>query len=333
MSRYEAFIKARNQLSSVELQKKSEVIIPNKEVFMHEYSNGVSLAEDCCIPGLSEIFSWKKGFQNVFCGFPNEGKSTGTIYLMLVMSIFKDWKWCIWSPEEKSSSVINNQVFVHYNDLINTLIWMMKGKTPYVHISKKYNCELLSREETEEAFDFICSQFIFIEPSKTNVEGVSDCVKSIYENEGFDGVLIDPFKNIRQEINKRDDIWLSDVFSKIKEMAINLNVVWNWIGHPKANVNRIQRKGEETYLLPCNQFMLNGGAAWDNSMDGIYSWYRPNTLEDKNSPNVNFLNLKQRKQQITTPRGDYDRILFEVSSRQYIFGGLNPISGKMAGYF
>ena len=136
--------------------------------------------------------------------------------------------------------------------------------------------------------------------------------------------MIDPFKNIEAETNKRDDQHLSDVFSRFKDYAVEINASMNWIAHPKSGVSRVAKTSNGEILVPCNQYMLSGGAAWDNGMDGIYSIQRPNTLVDITDNAVAFHNLKQRQQELTCDRGVVTDITFDVKTRRYHFNGNNP---------
>jgi hypothetical protein len=102
----------------------------------------------------------------------------------------------------------------------------------------------------------------------------------------------------------------------------------NWIAHPKSGVSRVANKNGEDVLVPCNQYMLSGGAAWDNGMDGIYSIQRPNSLIDITDPSVRFHNLKQRMQDLVAERGMIDDIIFDIKNRRYIFSDYSPLDSN-----
>lgn len=291
------------------------------DVFISEYNNGVAIADSCGIPFLKDRFSWKRGFQNVFTGYPNDGKTMFALFCMLFKGVKDGWKWVVWSPEMRSSAFVNGKVRVNYHDLLNEMIWTLAGKTPYKHIADKYFAERLTLDEVMYYLDIVQQHFITINPKDRTPEAIYTELKRIYEDQGFDGVLIDPFKNLEHDIRVRDDIYLDRVFSMYKDFAIETNSVMNWIAHPKANVQRLNADGTLKY---CDQYMLNGGAAWDNNMDGIYSVFRPNRLVKMSDPDVWFLNLKQKKQALTTERGVVDNITFDIKKYRYLFGGIDP---------
>lgn len=324
-SGFKKFIEERGNHLVKGTKRDGAIVSLNEELLIHEFENGLDVADGCGIRGLDEVFSWKRGFQNCWTGYPNDGKTQFALYVKVIKALKSDWKWVIWSPEMKSASFTNNQVEVHYNDLINQIIWTISGLTPYRHYSEKYKLERITIKDYLGFLPWIRDHFIMIDPKDKTPEGINKELLRIYEIEGFDGVLIDPFKNIQQDINMRSDIYLDQLFSRYKDFAIETNCSMNWIAHPKANIERIKKTGGTEVLMPCDQYKLNGGAAWDNGMDGIYSIFRHNLLEDVRSKDVTFLNLKQRKQELTTERGNMDSIVFDIKRRRYYFNNYCPI--------
>lgn len=304
----------KENLKSERKYDQGDILRPELELLLHEYENGGQMADGCCVDWLSHVFSWKRGFQNVFTGYPNDGKTQFTLWLMTQKALCSGWKWVIWSPEMKSGSFVNGDVIVNYNDFYNEIAWVIDGRTPHKHIAQKYNVPQIPKSEYIELIKLIGQHFITIDPKNKKPEDIYDLLIHTHEMEGFDGILIDPFKNVEQDIRVRDDIYMEQLFARFKDLSVRTNSVMNWIGHPKANIQRIDKEGN---LKPCDQFMLNGGAAWNNSMDGVYSVFRPKMLEDIKSNEVNFLNLKQRKQELTTERGVVTDIFFDAKTRQY----------------
>ena len=314
------YIKKQRQLKTNK-KEDGEIIEVDEQVLLQEMTHGIPVADSCCITDLSANFAWKRTFQNVFTGYPNDGKTYAALFLMVVKSLHSKWKWVIWSPEMKSANFIDNKVRVNYNDLINDIAWIVTGKTPYKHVADKYSSEQLTSDEMLKILPWIKEHFVFLNPKEKTPEAIYELIDNIYQEQGYDGVLIDPFKNIEQNIKVRDDIFLEQLFARFKDLAVKNNIVMNWIAHPKANVTRIQ----DGQLMPCDQYMLNGGAAWNNSMDGIYSIFRWNTLEDPKDTGVWFLNLKQRKQALVAERGTVKNIEFDYKTYRYLFNGKDVV--------
>lgn len=325
------FLDGKKSLNGFKEEKDPDVIGLDFNIMQQDYDHGVQVADPCMIDQMSKHFAWMRGHQNCWTGFPNDGKTQFTLFMMTVKSLMSGWKWVVWSPEMKGANFVDGKVKVHYNVLAYDIMASITGKTPYKHIHEKYNKKvpLMTIDEIQQQKEFIEKHFIFLDPKKKKVEDIEVVLKRVYEREGYDGILIDPFKNIEADSGRREDQHLNNVFGRFKEWAIEINASMNWIAHPKSGVTRVASKGGQDVLVPCNQYMLAGGAAWDNGMDGIYSIQRPNALSDVTDPCVVFHNLKQRMQDLTCERGEVDGIIFDVKTRRYIFDEYDPLGRAM----
>lgn len=321
-------LQKQKNLKGFKTEGDPDIVGIDTNIIEQEYRDGVQLADSCRIPQMEEHFCWKRGFQNCWTGFPNDGKTTAAMFLMTVKSMYDGWKWVVWSPEMKSANFVDGKVKTHYNDLAYEIIGVKTGKTPYKHIHEKYKVPICTIQEIRDELDWIREHFVFIDPKEKKIDDIYGTLSRVYDARGFDGVLIDPFKNIEAEHNVRDDKHLHGVFAKFKDFSVETNSIMNWVAHPKANVQRTRTVNGEEVLVPCNQYMLSGGAAWDNSMDGIYSIQRPDF--DVKSNRVIFHNLKQRKQEITCQRGSVEGITFNIKTRRYLFDGADPLGSNVA---
>ena len=310
------FLKKRTTHSGFKSETKKDIIGLDLDIMKQDHANGVKIAEYCHVPEMREYFAWMRGHQNCWTGYPNDGKTTFVLFMMVTMSLEASWKWVIWSPEMKSANVVDGKVKVNYNTLAYEIMATLSGKTPYRHLAEKYKLPFLSFEEIQMYKEWIDQHFIFLDPEKKDIKSMYSLLSNIWEEYGFDGILIDPFKNLEKETTKREDQHLHDVFAEFKDFAIRTDTSMNWIAHPKSNVQRVSHEGK---LNPCNQYMLAGGAAWDNSMDGIYSVLRPDALDNIESPRVTFFNLKQRMSELVAKRGEVEDIEFDIKTRKYQF--------------
>ena len=319
------FLKGKKSLKGFKEELDPDVVGLDFEIMKQDHANGVQIADHCMIDQMSSHFAWMRGHQNCWTGFPNDGKTQFTLFMMTVKSLMSGWKWVVWSPEMKGANFVDGKVKVHYNTLAYDIMATITGKTPYKHTHEKYHIPMMTVDELQQQKEWIEDHFIFLDPKKKKVEDIEVVLKRVYERQGYDGILIDPFKNIEAETNKREDQHLNNVFSRFKDWAVEINASMNWIAHPKSGVSRVVKKGNDEILVPCNQYMLAGGAAWDNGMDGIYSIQRPNALEDITSPLVTFHNLKQRMQDLVADRGSVENISFDIKKRRYYFNGYSPL--------
>ncbi len=320
------FIKSKPNLKGFHVEADPDTIGLDFNIMKQEHKNGVQLADPCRIDQMKEHFAWKRGHQNAHIGFPNSGKTQMVMFLMLVKSLRDNWKWAIWSPEMRSANFVDGKVKKNYNDMAYDLMATRSGKTPYKHVSEKFGVPLMSLEEMEEGNQWIKDHFIFLDPENRKIDALYETIVRIYETYGCDGFLFDPYKNVEQDPNVRDDIHLHRTFAKFTDLTLETNTVMNWIAHPRSGVTRVDKNDK---LMVCNQYMISGGAAWDDSMDGIFSYHRPNVLEDLNDPWVQWFNLKQRKQELVARRGMVDEIYFDIKKRRYYFSNYDPIDQKM----
>lgn len=294
---------------------------------LNEFVNGKPTGENARIPVLHENFSWKKSFVNCWTGWPNDGKSTFFQFMMLTKSLVDGWKWCIWSPEMYNAIKDDKgKMRISASDIIDEIVFMLTGKNPYKHFEQKYGTKQMPSEEYIKACNWVQEHFIFIHPKDRKFSNLLDCFRYAHEIYNVQGFLVDPFKNIdhSEEGNGRFDLYLDKIFSETKEFALETNTCFNYIAHPR---NEDPRAADGSYKV-CTQFMLAGGAAWNNNMDGIFSIARPYKHNNPLDPRVAFLTLKQRKQQLVGRAGIYSKIEFDFFTNRYYFDGKCPIDGS-----
>lgn len=303
-------------------------LAPDRKQMLREFTEGKAVGEPAHVEGLSNIFSWKSGFLNVWTGWPNDGKTTFFLFMAATRTKFEGKKWCIWPPEMVNSYMDGKQVKISASDIYDEIIFMLTGKCPYLHFEKKYGIKQMPRDEYMAALDWVEKYFLIIYPKDRRYTALKDNFLYFYEYHGCNDFLGDPFKSLKlsDEGNGRTDLMLDDIFYEFKDLAVMTNGTMNFIAHPKSQV---EPKNKDGSFKVCNQHMLAGGASWNNNMDGIYSTYRPNRHNDPKDPVVHFYNLKQRKQQLVGRVGVYERIEFDWNVNRYYFDGVCPIDGSL----
>ena len=104
------FVQEREKLKKGQEIKRSnqDICEVSLDLLENEYSQGVQMGVSTGIHQLDDILKYLRGTQNCYTGYPNEGKTTFTLYLMVLKSLKDGWKWCFWSPEMKSASFFTN---------------------------------------------------------------------------------------------------------------------------------------------------------------------------------------------------------------------------------
>lgn len=308
----------------------STYIPPNSASMINEWDKGADKGEPCHVDALKDVFAWKTGFVNGWYGWANDGK--GTFYdFMAVLKAKKDgWKFGLFKQEDMNSHKVGKKISISANDIYNNLIWTLTGKTPLKNFAKQWNQTQLNIDEYQEALEFVEKHFFVIYPRDRRFKNVFEDFRFLYEKFGVKGILGDPFKSFILDDAGRGDYVLNDAFIHAKEFAIETDTSVNFIAHPKSmlDVREKERGGHLGPYKVVTQFMIAGGAAWDNNMDAQYSIYRPNRHQNPNDPMVHFYNLKQRKAEIVgARRGVFENIEFDFLRKQYFFNGVCPMDG------
>lgn len=319
--------KGKNKPTELHDKRAASLVVMDVDAMLYEFRNGKLVGESARIPVLSENFSWKRGFVNCWTGWPNDGKTTFFQFMALMKSLVDKWKWCIWPPEMLNTQRDSNgKIKTSASDIWDELVYMYTGRCPYKHYKALYGIPQMYEAEYLKAIDELKDFFIIINPKDRKYDDLLDNFRYFHDIYNFDAALIDPFKNLNHNENdQRFDLYLDKVFSESKELSLERDISMNYIAHPK---NQVDPKNTDGSYKICSQFMLAGGAAWNNNMDGIYSIYRPFKHDKPTDPRVTFLNLKQRKQQLVGRVGKYDKIEMLFSTNRYYFDGHCPIDGS-----
>ena len=328
-----------------------EDILPiQKDLIWHDFKHGEKTTESCHVNGLDDIFSWMRGFQYCWFGIANHGKSEVAKYLTIVKSMMDGWKWLFWEPEGMTSDFVKGKEkpIIHYNNFAKKIMWTYIGyKCPFKTVAKKHGYDFFTKEDFKKGIDFVEKHFITMKPKHRDIDYIMDVSKKIYDTERFDGVFIDPFKNLlktKEQAYMRDDLFLDNIFIETKEFAAETNTVFNWVAHAKSDKTgpRTKKMGKNDYIKdglgrnvaePGDLFIqapeqenILGGIAWENNMDVIMRVHRPFKEMDRISQWEKFStiwlkNCKQKDQELTNGVGNYYHVGYNPKTKRYLFDG------------
>lgn len=276
---------------------------------IENFRNGIQLAPTTRFKETDEYFRWKKGDINLITGYGNHGKTFYWLQMMLTKSIYDDWKWAVFCPENYPA-----------NDFYDDLIEMYIGKW----------LNRMSEEEYIEGCLFIDLHFFYVYPDdEHDIQSIHEKFRHLVMKKGVDGVMIDPFNQLDHNIKsyQREDQYLSEILKDIKRFALLNNVSYNIIAHPK-NPNYNQDKS----LPVVDVYDIAGGAMWANKCDQVLSYYRPNFHIDKNSPEVTVYVQKLKRKRTGGKLGSFDLTLIWKDKRYCEPSGVIPCDPKRAKY-
>jgi twinkle protein len=268
---------------------------------LQNFKNGIQVSPPTRMGDMDDFFRWKKGEINLFTGYGNHGKTFFALQMMLTKSIYDDWKWAIFSPENYPA-----------NDFYDDLVEMYAGKW----------LDKMTEEEYVIACHFINDHMFYVYPDdEHDLKSINDKFRHLILKKGVDGVLIDPWNQLDhlQKSFQREDQYLSEQLKDVKRFALMNAVSYNIIAHPKNPSHQANQP-----LPVVDMYDISGGAMWGNKADNIISYYRPNFHINKNDPNVQIYIQKLKRKRTGGKLGDFPLTLV-WSKKRYA----DPVSDEI----
>ena len=281
-----------------------------KDKIIYTYHNGSSRGETTHFNKIDEHWRWKRGELTLMHGIGNHGKSTMIYQLALIKAVKEGCRFGVFSPENMPEEEF-------YKDLIHAYI----GKS-----TENFHDNQMSLEELKRGMAFINEHFYLIYPQDEapTPDYINTRFRELLIKHKIDGCIIDPYNQLDNDVMKfggRDDQYLSKYLTNCKRFAIEMNLFYIIIAHPKGNLQKINGN----YECP-DVYNLSGGAMWNNKIDNILVTHRPNYSVDKEDTTVLFRSQKIKKQKLNGIPGDVEMDYDRRTGRYYI-NESNPLEG------
>lgn len=271
----------------------------------HTFRHGKARGITTHVRDLDNHFSWKVGDLTCVTGYPQNGKTEFTLFLMLLKSIYEGWRWIIFSPENYPA-----------DELFDTLIHTYIGRS----VDPTYR-DQMPFDQYRLGKEFIDAHFVYVYPNEPHTpEVIREYVAYLTAEEKFNGTLKDPWNKMIHTYSGREDQYLASQFPLEQKMSRELGLCSVITAHPKSPGTL---KPTDSYPAP-NQYSLSGGQMWDNMFDNILCIHRPDYLQDRASTRTEFHSLKIKKQKLVGIPGtvEFD---FERRSNRYLYHGASPL--------
>jgi twinkle protein len=275
-----------------------------KDRALEIFRNGYESVESTGVPELDYFFKFKRGEITLLSGIGNYGKSTMLKYLLLLKAIVSGNRFAFFTPED-------NPAEEFYHDM--TEIYLGCDCT-------KFNPNQPSEKTYKDAYDWISKHIFYIYPKDISPtpEYIKERFLELIIKEKVDGCVIDPFNQMDNNYNKtgRTDKYLETFLSDCTRFAQTNNVYFIIVAHPHKLKKEI---GEKNYPCP-DVYEIADGAMWNNKMDNILIYHRPNHQTEPDSPICELHTKKIRRQKTVGRKGIFT---FELNrpKRRYIFDG------------
>ena len=239
------------------------------------------------IPEIDEHFKFKRGEITLLSGIGNYGKSTVLKYILLIRVIKYGEKFAFFSPED-------NPAAEFYHDLVEIIAGMRLSPESMYRVS---------RNTYEEIYDFVSKHIFYVYPKSISPtpEYIKERFLELIFKEKVDGCIIDPFNQMTNEYAKsggRSDKYLETFLADCSRFAQNNSIYFVIVAHP----TKLQKGNDGNYPCP-DVFDIADGAMWNNKMDNILIYHRPNHQTDPESTLCELHTKKIRRQRVVGKKG------------------------------
>lgn len=253
---------------------------------------------------LDEFYKMKRGEITCLTGIGNYGKSSFLSWLLIVRAVMYGEKFALFSPE-------NNPAHEFYHELVE--IYLGDQCTPH-------NPGRPGKMAYEAAYDYISKHIFYVYPK--DIAPTPDYIKErfleLIIKEKVDGCIIDPFNQLANDYASaggRSDKYLETFLSDCSRFAQINNVFFTIVAHPKM----LRKESDGNYPCP-DVFDLADGAMWNNKMDNIIVYHRPNHQKEPQSPICELWTKKIRRQRQVGKKGVLQFEYYRKERRYHING-------------
>jgi hypothetical protein len=240
--------------------------------WIDDYANGnIQVGLDTGDAKLDEHFRYKKEF-TIINGHSNVGKTTMMLYLMVNAARRHNWKWVVYSSENRTASLKMTLMQFATNRKIGDMTYDQR-KLAYSWVNKHFT--VISNNQVYSYTDII----VFLE--------------KIYRHEKFDAVLVDPYNSLKLELsgqgNSHDYHYQAAseflTFSNANDVAVWLNM------HAVTEAQR--RKGDDGLPVAPYAEDTEGGGKFVNRADCFLTIHRKVQAPDNNVKKTTELHVRK----------------------------------------
>jgi twinkle protein len=284
---YEEILKANENpnIKRITVEDKIEPLISY-------FKNGMPQGDKSGIEELDDIFSWRNGFVYCFTGYPGSGKSEILKWLSVLRVQLHGDKIMMYSPESDEIEIIDDIARMYLGKNTNTIYPDQCTDSEYM-----------------QALDWVQAHYEFIDfEQMPTVQTLLDTYTEAVDR-GFNFFVTDPFNYVAE--GSSDDgqgvsRYLKTALSHMKTFAKRNKVINVIVEHPR------QPRPDNNGVIPTvNQFMINGGAMWNNKMDCIVGATR-----DWSTGMFTFETLKMKSQRYNGVPGSRE-LTYDIKTGRY----------------
>ena len=269
--------------------------------WIDDFANGkIPIGLDTGDPELDKYFRYKKEF-TIINGHSNVGKTTMALYLMVNAAKRHDWKWVVYSSENRTASLKMSLIQFAMNKPITSMNYMQR-KRAYEWVSKHFT--VISNKQVYSYGDII----IFLE--------------RILKQQDVDAIFLDPYNSLKVDLGS-SNIGTHEyhyeaaseflTFSTANNVAVWLNM------HSVSEAQR--RKDAEGMPVAPYAEDTEGGGKFVNRADCFLTIHRKVQHPDHSQRKITELHVRKVRDVETggEPTGLDDPVRFEMNTSRTAF--------------
>lgn len=268
----------------------------------------IQMGLDTGIQALDEHFRFKKNF-TIINGHSNIGKTTFATYLQVASAMRHDWKWLMYTSENKTAS----------------------QKMKLMSFAMGKPIKYMSHKERVESFNWVNNHFTFID--NRSVYSFSDILifaEKVMKNQPLDGIFIDPYNALRRDLGQNSNFGPHEYdYEATSEMLTfsNANNVAVWLNtHAVTEAQRM--KGDDGLPIAPFAEQTEGGGKFVNRADDFLTFHRKIQHPDRDMRRTVEFHVRKVRETETggSPTSLDEPILFEMSNDATTFFHKSSVS-------
>lgn len=273
-----------------------------KDAWFNEDPNGLPAH----FPTIAPHWSWLPDEVTLVTGWPGHGKSELMLQLMLTKSVYDEWKWALYVPENMPA-----------RRALNKLVQSYVGRTT----NPKAGQARMSYGQYEEAAQWVLRHFHLINPRRAGSLGeLLPVLQHAVTTHQVNGCLIDPWNALSTNLRDyggREDEMLKSQLNDLLDFAEDQHQCVVVCAHPSGDA---RTKDKEMNLRVPDQYSVSGGRMWANKVDNFLVVHRPYADDDPTNTAVDFYARKIKQEGLVgmkTPKEGV-RLSYERGTSRYL---------------
>lgn len=285
------------------------MLVQEKQItkYLDDFRNGlITKGVGIGIHQADDYFRFKKGSFNMILGHDNVGKTYWRTWYYLVLSVKYNYKWCIWTGENKAGQIVRDLIQFYAGKRLRDI---------EIGLAMSYQQQ-------------VCEWFTFVDNSKTYK--YNDLL-NIFDKEDYAGCLIDPFTGLDRKYTHSENY---DFLNATRQWVNSTGKTIDVCTHPVSASGRAggmypAGHHHEGYLKAPSKSDTEGGKPFANRCDDFYTIHRlGNHPTLKNSTMIFTEKIKETETGGQLTEKDTP-VMFEFNNGLgFTCGGVNPITQK-----